>query len=65
MNVINISAVFKQFVRKIEANHSYITIRKAIQGDLDKGKLSPDEKKALCKIIDDGAKEVKRNILNS
>lgn len=64
-SVINLSAVFKEFVRKIEAQHSYITIRKAIQGDLDKGKLSDQEKKALCQIIEDSAKYAKRNILKS
>lgn len=65
MEIININSVYKEFLHRYSKNSNYVRIRLAIRGELEKGTLTDKEKQQLIKIIDDGSKSAKDNILKS
>lgn len=63
--VININAIYKEFIHKFSKNSNYVKIRLAVNGELEPGTLTDKEKRQLISIIDDGVKQAKENILKS
>jgi hypothetical protein len=65
MKVININAVYKEFIHRFNRDSNYVKLRLAINGSLDPGTLTDKEKKQIISIIDESVKQAKENILKS
>ncbi len=63
--VVNINAVYKEFIHKFSKDSTYVKVRLAVNGDLAPGTLTDKEKKQLISIIDESVKRAKENILKS
>lgn len=63
--VVNVNAIYKEFLHRFSKDSTYVRVRLAINGELIAGTLSEKEKKQLIAIIDDGVKKAKENILKS
>lgn len=63
--IVNINAVYKEFLHRFSKNSTYVKVRLAINGELIPGTLTDKEKKQLILIIDEAVKDAKENILKS